>query len=131
MRDFAKIHPFFFFFLPANSCPDIPFISQAMGSYLESICSRGFFVCSKEMYDFRECFVLLLPANSPHYVITCAVKRDAQVLRCKGFFTCVLKRDAQVVFCKGFYFFGISHSPRTLLGHDHRCSIFKHYVDKL
>ena len=43
-------------------------------------------------------------------------------------FTCALKRDAQVVFCKGFYFFfGISHSPRTLLGHAH-C---KHYVDKL
>ena len=36
-------------------------------------------------------------------------------------FTCALKRDAQVVFCKGFYFFfGISHSPRTPLGHAHR-----------
>ena len=35
--------------------------------------------------------------------------------------TCAVKRDAQVVFCKGFYFFfGISHSPRTPLGHAHR-----------
>ena len=51
----------------------------------------------------------------------------------KGFiFTCAVKRDAQVVFCKGFYFFfGISHSPRTPLGHSHRWSICKHYVDKL
>ena len=36
--------------------------------------------------------------------------------------TCALKRDAQVVFCKGF-FGRISHSPRTPLGHDRRRSI--------
>ena len=30
-----------------------------------------------------------------------------------------------------FFFFGISHSPRTPLGHAHRWSICKHYVDKL
>ena len=66
-------------------------------------------------------------------LVTCALKRDAQVVFCKGFFfTCALKRDAQVVFCKGFYFFfGISHSPRTPLGHARWCSICKHYVDKL
>ena len=29
------------------------------------------------------------------------------------------------------FFFGISHSPRTPLGHAHRWSICKHYVDKL
>ena len=32
---------------------------------------------------------------------------------------------------KGFIFFGISHSPKTPLGHAHRWSICKHYVDKL
>ena len=48
-----------------------------------------------------------------------------------NFITCALKRDAQVVLCKGFYFFGISHSPRTPLGHAHRWSNCKHYVDKL
>ena len=30
-----------------------------------------------------------------------------------------------------FFFFGISHSPRTPLGHAHRWTICKHYVDKL
>ena len=44
--------------------------------------------------------------------------------------TCALKHDAQVVFCKGF-FGRISHSPRTPLGHDRRRLICKHYVDKL
>ena len=39
------------------------------------------------------------------WLITCALKRDAQVVLCKGFF---------------FFFFGISHSPRTPLGHAHR-----------
>ena len=29
------------------------------------------------------------------------------------------------------FFFGISHSPRTPLGHAHRCSICKRYADKL
>ena len=29
------------------------------------------------------------------------------------------------------FLFGISHSPRTPLGHSHRWSICKHYVDKL
>ena len=47
------------------------------------------------------------------------------------FITCALKREAQVVFCKEFYIFGISHSPWTPLGHDHRWSIYKHYVDKM
>ena len=42
-------------------------------------------------------------------------------LRKDSLITCALKRDAQIVFCKGFYFFlGISHSPRTPLGHAHR-----------
>ena len=63
----------------------------------------GALIVPKESYPIR---------GDLNKVINYSTQRDI--------FICALKRDAQVVFCKGFYFFGISHSPRTPLGHAYR-----------
>ena len=48
-------------------------------------------VCNKEMFDFRECFILLLTANSPHYVIRTG--------RCSiSFISPALKNIGEIVF---------------------------------